>query len=77
MGLHLQEIKSDPEILGGTPVFNGTRVPFEGLIDYLEAGETIDDFVRDYPTVSREQATRALDEAMKSAEYFVHESSAG
>jgi len=53
MNMHLEEIISDREIMGGTPVFRGTRVPFDGLVEYLEAGETIDDFVRDFPTVSR------------------------
>jgi uncharacterized protein (DUF433 family) len=62
MKMHLEEIISDREIMGGTPVFRGTRVPFDGLVEYLEAGETIDDFVRDFPTVSREQAGRALKE---------------
>ena len=49
-------IASDPEILGGTPVFCGTRVPFKALLDYLEGGDTIDEFLDDFPTVSRAAA---------------------
>ncbi len=71
----IREIISDPEIMGGTPVFAGTRVPLDGLIEYLEAGDTIDDFVLDFPTVAREQAARALEEAAKFTELLVSESS--
>jgi uncharacterized protein (DUF433 family) len=71
----IREIISDPEIMGGTPVFAGTRVPFDGLMEYIEAGETIDDFVRDFPTVTREQAVRALEEAIKFTEDTLSESS--
>ena len=46
----------DPEILGGTPVFRGTRVPFQALLDYIEGGQTLDEFLDDFPTVSREDA---------------------
>ena len=53
MNSHIKEISVSPDILGGTPVFRGTRVPFDGIIDYLEAGLTIDDFVRDYPSVTK------------------------
>ncbi len=56
-------IHSDEEILGGTPVFVGTRVPFQNLVDYLSAGDSLDDFLRSFPTVSREQAVAALTEA--------------
>ncbi len=49
------------EVLGGTPVFAGTRVPFQTFIEYLEAGETLDAFLDDFPTVSREQAVSALE----------------
>lgn len=56
-------IHSDPEILGGTPVFVGTRVPLQALIDYLEGGHPLADFLDDFPTVSREQAVAALEEA--------------
>jgi uncharacterized protein (DUF433 family) len=53
----------DPEVLGGTPVFAGTRVPFENLLDYLENGETLDDFLDDFPAVSRKAAVAALEHA--------------
>jgi uncharacterized protein (DUF433 family) len=53
-------ISSDPDILGGTQVFAGTRVPVQTLIDYLEAGETLDAFLASFPSVSREQAIGAL-----------------
>jgi len=55
-------IHSDPEILGGTPVFVGTRVPLKNLVDYLEGGHGLDEFLDDFPTVTREQAERALQE---------------
>ena len=48
-------IHSDPNILGGTPVFVGTRVPLQNLIDYLEAGDSLDDFLDSFPSVTREQ----------------------
>ncbi|MEM9830085.1 MAG: DUF433 domain-containing protein [Bacteroidota bacterium] len=54
-------ININPEIMGGTPVFNGTRVPIETLFDHLERGITIDAFLDDYPTVSKEQVTRVLE----------------
>lgn len=53
-------ITSDPDILDGTPVFAGTRVPLRNLIDYLEEGDTLDDFLDAFPTVTREQAIAAL-----------------
>ncbi len=56
-------VTSDPDILGGTPVFRGTRVPFQALLDYLEGGQTLDEFLEDFPTVSREMAVRALEHA--------------
>ncbi|MEM9997938.1 MAG: DUF433 domain-containing protein [Bacteroidota bacterium] len=51
---------SDPEIMGGTPVFQGTRVPVQTLLDYLEGGETLDEFLDGFPGVSREQAVAFL-----------------
>jgi uncharacterized protein (DUF433 family) len=54
-------VHSDPDILGGTPVFVGTRVPFQALIDYLEGGHPLDEFLEDFPSVTREQAIAALD----------------
>ncbi|MGB2669744.1 MAG: DUF433 domain-containing protein [Candidatus Acidiferrum sp.] len=56
-------VVKDPEILGGTPVFSGTRVPFQNLLDYLEGGETLDEFLDDFPTVTREAAIAALEQA--------------
>jgi uncharacterized protein (DUF433 family) len=53
-------IYTDPEILGGTPVFVGTRVPAATLLDYLEGGDSLDDFLDDFPSVTREQALAAL-----------------
>jgi uncharacterized protein (DUF433 family) len=54
-------VEVDPEILGGTPVFRGTRVPVKNLLDYLTAGDTLDQFLDDFPTVKRQQAVAALD----------------
>lgn len=56
-------VHSDPEILGGVPVFVGTRVPVQNLFDYLSGGDSLDDFLRSFPTVSREQAVAALEQA--------------
>lgn len=58
-------ISASPEIMGGTPVFAGTRVPVQTLLDYLKAGESIDDFLDGFPTVSREQVIALLEEAEK------------
>jgi uncharacterized protein (DUF433 family) len=54
-------VHSDPEIMGGTPVFYGTRVPFSTLFDYLEAGDPLDVFLDHFPSVSRSQAVAALE----------------
>ena len=59
----LSVIVQDPEILSGEPVFRGTRVPFQVLLDYLEGGETLDEFLKQCPGVSRENAIAALEEA--------------
>jgi len=56
-------IVKDKDILGGVPVFRGTRVPISTLFDYLEAGESLEDFLQGFPTVSRESADAALEEA--------------
>ena len=62
--MQLREIvHSDPDILGGTAVFVGTRVPVQSLFDYLEGGETLEDFLEGFPTVSRDLALEALEEA--------------
>lgn len=58
-------ISASPEVMGGTPVFAGTRVPVQTLLDYLKAGESIDDFLDGFPTVSREQVIALLEEAGK------------
>ena len=60
---HDSVVHSDPEILGGTPVFVGTRVPLKNLIDYLAAGDSLEEFLDDFPSVSREQAVAALEAA--------------
>jgi len=57
---------SDPEVLGGTPVFAGTRVPVRSLFDYLEGGESLGEFLRQFPSVRRDQAIAALDLARES-----------
>jgi uncharacterized protein (DUF433 family) len=54
-------VHSDPDILGGTPVFVDTRVPIQSLFDYLEGGETLDEFLRQFPSVKRKQAVAALE----------------
>jgi uncharacterized protein (DUF433 family) len=59
-------ITKDPNILGGEPVFRGTRVPFKALIDYSEGGDTLDQFLEQYPSVSRELAIAAIEEAKVS-----------
>jgi uncharacterized protein (DUF433 family) len=58
----------DPEILGGTRVFVGTRVPAKTLFDYLEAGDPLDEFLNDFPSVTREQAVAALEIAREATE---------
>ena len=59
-------VHTDPEILSGTPVFAGTRVPAQALFDYLEGGETLDEFLRQFPSVTRDQTLAALDLARDS-----------
>lgn len=53
-------IHSDPDILGGVPIFTGTRVPLHTLLDYIEAGDSLNEFLEDFPSVTREQAISAL-----------------
>ena len=60
-------IKIDPEIMSGVPCFAGTRVPIQNLIDYLEGGDSIEDFLEDFPSVRREQVIAFLEEAKESA----------
>jgi uncharacterized protein (DUF433 family) len=59
-------VHSDPDILGGTPVFVGTRVPVQSLFDYIAGGDTLDEFLRQFPSVRREQAITALELARES-----------
>ncbi len=54
-------VHSDPKIMGGTPVFSGTRVPLQNLIDYLEGGESVEDFLDAFPTVKREQVIAVIE----------------
>ena len=61
MSVRPSVIHSDPDILGGTPVFVGTRVPVKTLLDYLEAGESLNEFLDHFPSVSREQAVAVLE----------------
>ncbi len=61
----LSVIHSDPEILGGTPVFVGTRVPVQSLFDHLEGGDSIEDFLAGFPSVRREQVIAVLEESRK------------
>lgn len=61
--IHHTAVSRSKEVLGGTPVFPGTRVPVQTLIDYLEAGDAIDKFLEDFPTVSKEQVVELLEEA--------------
>jgi len=59
-------IVSDPDLLGGPPVFRGTRVPFQAMLDYLEGGQLLGEFLEDFPTVSHEAAVAALERAKAS-----------
>jgi uncharacterized protein (DUF433 family) len=61
-----QVIVSDPDVMTGTPCFRGTRVPFKNLIDYLEGGHSLGEFLRQFPTVTHEMAVQGLEEAKES-----------
>lgn len=74
MAGELQIWHSDPDILGGTPVFVGTRVPVRSLFDYLEGGESLDEFLRQFPSVKRDQAIAALGVARESLLAGAHSS---
>jgi uncharacterized protein (DUF433 family) len=63
MGMELRAVVSDPERMNGVPCFLGTRVPFKTLIDYLEDGCSIDEFLEDFPTVTRDLVIQSLEEA--------------
>ena len=67
-------IHSDPDILGGIPVFVGTRVPVQNLIDCLEAGDSLEEFLDSFPSVTREQAVAALEIAREALEESAHSS---
>lgn len=62
-------IVRDPEILSGIPVFCGTRVPIQNLIDYLEAGDSLEEFLDDFPTVKKEDALKFLESELDSGDY--------
>jgi uncharacterized protein (DUF433 family) len=66
-GRQARVIVSNPDIMGGTPVFAGTRVPVEAMIDYLKSGDTLDEFLDQFPSVSREKAVAALEEMAQDA----------
>src|SRR5918992_404587 len=70
-------VHSDPEIMGGMPVFVGTRVPVDNLFDYLVAGDGIEAFLDDFPSVSRDQAVAALEIAFDMLVAFAHARPAG
>ncbi len=67
-----QVVHCDPQILGGVPVFVGTRVPVSALIDYLEGGDTLDDFLEDFPSVTHDQAIAALELAKQMLANHAH-----
>ena len=68
-------INIDPETMGGTPVFTGSRVPIQSLFDYIETGETLDEFLENFPTVAKEHAIQVLEMAKKTltTEKILHE----
>ena len=65
-------VVSDPEVLGGTPVFLGTRVPVRVLFEHLEAGDSLEVFLEDFPSVSRDLAVQVLEDAKKALEVDAH-----
>ena len=65
-------VHCDPDIQGGVPVFVGTRVPLKNLFDYLEAGDSLDDFLKSFPSVTREQAVAALESAREALVPHAH-----
>ena len=74
MTLLASVVHSDPEILGGVPVFVGTRVPFRALVDYLSGGQPLSEFLEDFPSVRREQAVAALRLAAEALVAHAHSS---
>ncbi len=73
--MHYGPINIDPETMGGTPVFTGTRVPIQSLFDYIETGETLDEFLENFPSVRKEHAIEVLEMAKKTltTEKILHE----
>lgn len=74
--MNIKVINIDPEVLGGTPVFNGTRVPIKNLFDYMETGETIETFLQDFDSVSRDQVLKVLKlsaQLIQSSSSILHE----
>lgn len=76
--MHYGVVNIDPEILGGTPVFNGTRVPVQTLFDYVRGGSDLEEFLDDFPTVTRDQAIQLIETAKKwlTTERLLNENSA-
>lgn len=76
MSMKYGQISIDPEVMGGTPVFAGTRVPIQNLFDYIEGGEDLNEFLDDFPSVDKQTALAVLEMAKKSltSERFLHES---
>lgn len=76
--MHYGVVNIDPEILGGTPVFNGTRVPVQTLFDYVRGGSDLEEFLDDFPTVTRAQAIQLIETAKKwlTTERLLNENSA-
>ena len=72
MSVTLSVIHRDPEILGGTPLFDGTRVPLRNLIDYPEVAHDLNAFLDDFPSVTRDQAVAALEEAAEAIGAVAH-----
>ena len=66
MSTNKNAVQSDPEIMSGTPVFVGTRVPFQALLDYIEAGQSLSEFLEDFPTASKDLAIDALEQAKEA-----------
>jgi uncharacterized protein (DUF433 family) len=65
-------ISVDPQVQGGVPVFSGTRVPVKNLFDYLESGDTLDEFLADFPSVAREVAVAVLEQARTAVTPHAH-----
>ena len=68
MSSTVEHVIVDPDILGGTPVFKGTRVPIKSLFDYIEGGDSLEEFLHQFPSVQRDQAIGVLEEARSAVE---------